>query len=148
MAFATMDSIVLIEMPLAVYHGFMGRCLLASREYAILKNSVINHVPEYLRDGNVVECLCTVEDAKLLLRHAKLFYPLASSHVEESIRLAHQPTVLAALIEYRQPADGETWHHCSNCSQWPTENFRSSNHPPDSAQLCNECVVKSQHGKY
>jgi hypothetical protein len=65
-----MDADVLIEMPLAIYHGFMGRCLLDSRGYDILKNSVISHVPEYLRDGNVIECLCRVEDAKPLLSHA------------------------------------------------------------------------------
>jgi hypothetical protein len=46
---------ILIQMPLAVCRGFIGRCPLDSREYEILKNSVISHVPEYLREGNVVE---------------------------------------------------------------------------------------------
>jgi hypothetical protein len=136
---------VLIEMPLAIYQGFMGRCLLDSREYEILKNSVISHVPEYLRDGNVVECLCTVEDAKLLLAHAKRFYPVAGSHVEEAIRLAREASPVTSHIAYRKAAAGDTWHHCSDCSHWPSEDFLSSNNLPDSAQLCNECVVKSQH---
>ena len=82
---------VLIEMPLGIYNGWIGRCLLDSREYGILKNSIIGHVPEYLRDGNIVNCLCSVEDANLLLTHAKHYYPVAASYIEESIRLATQP---------------------------------------------------------
>jgi len=136
---------VLIEMPLAIYHGFIGRCLLDSREYDILRNSVISHVPEYLREGNVVECLCTVEDAKLLVSHAKRYFPVVASHIEESLRLAKQPISQAPQIEYRKSVAGDTWHHCANCSQWPTEDFLSSTDLPASAQLCNECVVKSEH---
>jgi hypothetical protein len=81
-----MLNTVLIGMPLAVYQGFIGRCLLHSREYDVLKNSVISHVPENLRERNMVECLCTVEDATLLLRHANRFYPVAGAHIEESIK--------------------------------------------------------------
>jgi len=76
---------MLIEMPLATYRGFMGRCLLESREYEILKNSAIGHVPEFLRDGNVVEFFCAVDDAKLLLTRAKLFYPAAAPYIEEGL---------------------------------------------------------------
>ena len=57
--------------------------------------------------------------------HAKRYFPVAASHIA-----------------------GDTWHHCSNCSQWPTEDFLSSTDLPAPAQLCNECVVKSQHGEY
>jgi hypothetical protein len=32
---------VLVKLPIEIYHGFMGRCPLSSREYAILKNSLI-----------------------------------------------------------------------------------------------------------
>jgi hypothetical protein len=76
---------MLIEMPLATYRGFMGRCLLESREYVLLKNSVIGHVPEFVRDGNVVEFFCTVDDAKLLLTRAKLFFPAAAPYIEEGL---------------------------------------------------------------
>ena len=139
---------VLIEMPLGIYHGWIGRCLLDSREYGILKNSIIGRVPEYLRDGNVVECLCSIEDAKLLLTHAKQYYPVAASYIEESIRLAKQATSQAPPVQYRKSTDGDTWHHCSTCSQWPTRNFLAANNFPDSAQLCNECVVKFRLGEY
>jgi hypothetical protein len=36
---------LLVSIPIAPYQALLGRCLLASREYALLKNSVINHVP-------------------------------------------------------------------------------------------------------
>ena len=69
----------LIEMPLGVYQELLGRCVLSSREYELLKNSVVSRTPIYLRFRNVVESLCEVDDAKLLLNRAKLFYPAAVS---------------------------------------------------------------------
>ena len=78
----------LIEMPLAVYQGLLGRCVLSSREYELLKNSVVSRSPIYLRFRNVVESLCELDDAKLLLNRAKLFYPGAVSYIEEGIRMA------------------------------------------------------------
>jgi len=76
---------MLIKMPLATYRGFMGRCLLESREYEILKNSAIGHIPEFVRDGNVVEFFCTVDDAKLLLTRARSFFPDAAAFIEEGL---------------------------------------------------------------
>jgi hypothetical protein len=69
----------LIEIPLGVYQELLGRCVLSSREYAVLKNSVVSRSPIYLRFRNVVESLCELDDAKLLLNRAKLFYPAAVS---------------------------------------------------------------------
>ena len=78
----------LIEMPLGVYQELLGRCILSSRGYELLKNSVVSRSPIYLRFRNVVESLCELDDAKLLLNRAKLFYPAAVSYIEEGIRLA------------------------------------------------------------
>src|SRR5258707_11705689 len=80
----------LIEMPLAVYQGLLGRCVLSGREYELLKNSVVSDRPIYLRFRKVIDILCEIEDAKLLLNRAKLFYPGAVSYIEEGIRLAGQ----------------------------------------------------------
>lgn len=135
---------VLIEMPLAIYQGFLGRCPLASREYEILRNSVVNDTPLYLRVGSVVEFLCEIDDAKLILTRAKLFYPVAVSYIEEGIRIAGKPTSGASQIEYRKTVTGDTWHFCSSCSQWPTADFLSSDDVPDNSAVCNECVVKAQ----
>jgi anti-sigma factor ChrR (cupin superfamily) len=73
---------VLVEIPLASYQAFIGRCDLESREYHVLRNAIIHHVPQYLRDGNVATLLCSEDDAKLLLRRAKQFYPIAASSID------------------------------------------------------------------
>jgi hypothetical protein len=137
---------ILIQMPLAVCRGFIGRCPLDSREYEILKNSVISHVPEYLREGNVVELFCNAKDAELLLARAKSFYPAAASYIEEGIRVA-LANQITPEIEYRKLSGGDTWHFCPTCSQWPTEDFLSSKDLPKTALACNECVVKAKHGE-
>ena len=78
---------VLIEMPVAIYQMFLGRCPSLSREYDLLKNAAVSRAPVYVRLGNVVECLCEPDDAELLLTRAKVSYPRASSYIEEGIRL-------------------------------------------------------------
>jgi hypothetical protein len=130
---------VMIEMPLAVYQGLLGRCLLSSREYEILKNSVITHRPQ-----NMVEFLCGADDAKLLLTRAKLFYPVAASCIEEGIRLVREPSSRPSQIEYRKTIVGDAWHFCSDCTQWPMADFASSNDVSDNSAVavCNECLVK------
>jgi len=94
---------VLIEMPVAIYQTFLGRCPSLSREYDLLKNFIVSRAPLSVRLGNVVECLCELDDAKLLLTRAKVSYPLASSYIETGIRLAQKPFD-ASQIEYRKTA--------------------------------------------
>jgi hypothetical protein len=91
---------VTVKMPIAVYLGFVGRCQLSSREYVVLKNAVVAHVPEDTRYGNVVEILCSTEDAKLILDRASKFYPSAAPYIEESITADLQASMMAA--EYRK----------------------------------------------
>jgi hypothetical protein len=79
---------VLVKLPIEIYHGFMGRCPLSSREYAILKNSLSIHIPKESRDENK-EFLCRIGEAKLLLDHAWQFYPNAVLYIEDGISLAH-----------------------------------------------------------
>src|SRR5206468_10199131 len=97
------DIAVLIEMPVVIYQTFLGRCPSLSREYELLRNSVVRRTPVYVRFGNVVECLCQLDDAELLLTRAKVSYPLATSYIKEGIRLA-QKTFNASQIEYRKAA--------------------------------------------
>ena len=63
----------------------------------------MSRAPLYVRLGNVVECLCELDDAKLLLTRAKISYPRASSYIEKGIRLAQKPFD-ASQTEYRQTA--------------------------------------------
>jgi hypothetical protein len=143
-------------MPVQIYHGFLGRCLLQSREYAILRNAVIGHEPESAREGNRVEILCDVADAKVMLDHAISFYPAAVPHIERAIANAvtrgdfinlHGKELQWVPTEYRKKLIGETWHFCSNCSQWPTDSFVSTETLPGKQTICNECIVKTRQGE-
>ena len=69
---------VLVKMPIQVYLGFLGRCTLASREFAALKNSVVEN-------SSIVEVLCHIADAMLILDRATRFYPVAAPFIEEAL---------------------------------------------------------------
>jgi hypothetical protein len=69
-------------MPVWVYYAFLGRCPTASREYAVLKNSIIEPVA---RGNYNVETRCEVHDAELLLDRAKQFYPEAVRYIEQAL---------------------------------------------------------------
>lgn len=69
-------------MPVRVYFAFLGRLPASSREYAALKNSVIQ--PVSTGDYNV-ETLCEVHDTELLLDRAKQFYPDAVPYIEQAL---------------------------------------------------------------
>jgi hypothetical protein len=91
----------------------------------------------------VVEFLCELDDAELLLTRAKVSYPLATSYIEEGIRLGAKDCHVSG-IEYRKIADEDVWHFSSYCSQWPTINFALSKGVSDNSILCNECVIKTR----
>jgi hypothetical protein len=144
---------ILIEMPIASYQGFLGRCLLTSREYAILKNAIINHVPTDAREGNLVEIFCDVEDGKLLLDLAIRVFPLAVGDIEKALSSPSDPgsgispEQKSRITGYRKNLSGATWHFCANCSQWPTDDFVSTNVLPGGHPICNECIVRNQSGE-
>ena len=47
---------------------------------------------------------------------------------------------------YRRKKDSDTWHQCTNCSNWPASNFVSRNDKPTYGELCNECQAKQKAG--
>jgi len=47
------------------------------------------------------------------------------------------------VTEYRRRERGDTWHWCSRCIMYPTENYFVRTAIPTSS-LCNECTVKSK----
>jgi hypothetical protein len=55
---------------------------MASREYAALKNSVIEHNPG---DASLVKILCEIVDANLMLDLALKFYHPAVPFIEQAI---------------------------------------------------------------
>lgn len=48
--------------------------------------------------------------------------------------------------EWRKRNGTDTWHWCSNCSNWPTADFTSSATKPTSGELDNECRHKEANG--
>jgi hypothetical protein len=131
---------VLIAMPVQIYHGVLGRCALLSREYAVLRNSVIEHLPD-----DTVEILCNPSDARLILDHARSFYPEALCYIEKSLSdhetTASQAVVLTAVQRsYRKKSVADTWHFCSNCSQWPSADYVIAKTLSNDQAVCNECI--------
>ena len=44
--------------------------------------------------------------------------------------------------QYRKKNGSDTWHWCSNCSNYPTIDYTTSSVKPTSGELCNECLGK------
>ena len=72
----------MLKMPVRVYFAFLGRFPAASREYAVLKNSMVQPVPP---GDYTVETLCEAHDTELLLDRAKRFYPEAVPYIEQAL---------------------------------------------------------------
>jgi hypothetical protein len=50
------------------------------------------------------------------------------------------------MAEYRKRRGTDTWHFCSNCSNYPTSDYVSSPGDPGSGEKCNECKAKKANG--
>ena len=106
-------------MPIQTYLAMLGRCPLASREYAALKNSVIEHGP--LRNWSTVHILSSGEDAMLVLERAYLFYPDAAPFIEKALHAAE-----SSKHQQCSKAEEDPWHFCSSCSNRPIPEFLSA----------------------
>ena len=91
------DPMVRITMLLIHLRCFIGQYPLPSRPYDILKNSIITHESESLRDGNSAEFICTIEDAKALLAYASQHYAIAAPYINDGI------ATTTAATESRSP---------------------------------------------
>jgi DcmR-like sensory protein len=76
---------IVVTVPLQSYNALLGRCLLASREYAILRNGVVNHDTGKLGGKASVRILCEAEDAQRIFSLAARVYPVAVSYISQSI---------------------------------------------------------------
>lgn len=47
---------------------------------------------------------------------------------------------------YRKKRGSDTWHFCSNCSNWPTSDYDEQDSKPSWGELCNECQAKKKDG--
>jgi len=50
------------------------------------------------------------------------------------------------MAQYRKRKDHDTWHWCSNCSNYPTSNYDTHSTKPTSGELCDECQAKQKAG--
>jgi hypothetical protein len=66
---------VLIEMPLEHYETFLDVSDITSREYTILKNSVVAQEPVADPGRSIVQILCNEDEALKLLGSAIQIYP-------------------------------------------------------------------------
>ncbi|MGH7852589.1 MAG: MEDS domain-containing protein [Candidatus Binatia bacterium] len=90
-----------VTVPVESYNALIGRCVLASREYAILRNGVVRHDPENSSDASSVIILCEVEDAQKIFSLAARVYPDAVSQISQSIDRYN--SVSHKNIENREP---------------------------------------------
>jgi hypothetical protein len=77
---------MIIEMSLDHYDRFLEKCDASSREYEILKNSLIVRQPKN-SDERIIEIPCEVPEAQMLLATARRLYPDAVSAIEEAIAI-------------------------------------------------------------
>jgi hypothetical protein len=82
---------ILVEMNFNRYYRLLAKCEMSSREYALMKNSVLNHAPEHAQDNGTFTIVCEMGEAKMLLNHANRFYPDAITDIEQSIARAREP---------------------------------------------------------
>jgi hypothetical protein len=47
---------------------------------------------------------------------------------------------------WRRRKNHDTWHFCTNCSNWPKEDYDVSFHKPTYGELCDECKAKDKAG--
>jgi hypothetical protein len=50
------------------------------------------------------------------------------------------------MASFRKRKGTDTWHFCSNCSNWPTSNYDEQANRPSSGEYCNECRAKRTNG--
>ena len=80
---------VMIELPLDRYDAFLDKCTASPAEYAILMSAVIAGRNMGDRYERVIEILCEIEEARLLLdTSSRLHLDEVASVIEKAIKAA------------------------------------------------------------
>ena len=77
---------ILIQLPRTHYDRLIARCEAWTRQYTVLKNAIINELPE----DCYAELLCTAHEADSLLNIPEQVYPRAAPHIMDAIRGARE----------------------------------------------------------
>ena len=86
-----------VTLPVETYTGLLGRCLLTSREYAILRNGVVSRG---FKNNRAVRILCEAEDAELVYSLADRFYPAAVPYISKNVDLYNSAEQESARTGY------------------------------------------------
>jgi hypothetical protein len=78
---------VLIRLPPEHYDLFAGACDITSPAYTILKNNLVSR-HQTSDEPPLVEILCDMDEAKLLLEAARQVYPDAVPFIEDAMSVA------------------------------------------------------------
>jgi len=70
------------------------------------------------------------------IRYADTLFDHERSHLQLRKRIEYYLTV------YRKRSNTQCWHFCSNCSEWPSDDYQESIDRPAARDLCQECKNK------
>ena len=42
-------------------------------------------------------------------------------------------------------AGSDTWHFCTNCTNWPTSDYDTATSKPTTGEFCNQCMDKEKN---
>jgi len=78
---------LLIRLPPEHYDLFAGACDITSAEYTLLKNNIVAR-HQSREEPPMVEILCDMDEAKLLLEASRRVYPEAVPFIEDAMSVA------------------------------------------------------------
>ena len=78
---------LLIQLPPEHYDLFVAACEITSPEYTILKNNIVAR-HQSSEEPPMVEIICDMDEAKLLLETARRLYPEAVPFIEDAMNVA------------------------------------------------------------
>ena len=77
----------MIQLPPEHYDVFVAACEITSPEYTILKNNIVAR-HQSSEEPPMIEIVCDMDEAKLLLETARRLYPEAVPFLEDAMSVA------------------------------------------------------------
>jgi hypothetical protein len=48
------------------------------------------------------------------------------------------------MTVFRRKRSRDTWHFCTNCEDWPKDDYVEKNQKPNDGEFCNQCRAKER----
>ncbi len=45
----------------------------------------------------------------------------------------------------RKKSGSDTWHFCTNCTNWPTSDYNEQSTKPTTGEFCDQCLGKEKN---